>query len=215
MRDVDLCSAAAARHRIPAVVSMPPPVVRLARKIRKPLFRRRRFRRRSRPDISWNSRTTNPSGTSNPRWPELSSMQPSHGHRIRRQCSPQSEIAAMRKTAEADPKVAALLGDRWGFIDADRLAPEGKIAFGCCRNQARFDRLTYFSYSNNVAIDVRMKDMTVLEASRHEGYLPAEGPQDVQRGIELARADARLAGKVQALAGTWAPDAAGSWFFQK
>ena len=35
----------------------------------------------------------------------------------------------------------------------------------------------------------------------NEGYLPAEGPQEVQRGIELARADARLAGKVQALQG--------------
>ena len=112
-----------------------------------------------------------------------------------------SEIVALRKAAEADPRVASLLGDRWGFIDADLLSPDGKIAFGCCRNQSRLARLTYFSYGHNVAIDVRMKDTAVLEVSRNEGYLPAEGPQDVQRGIELARADARLAGKVQALQG--------------
>ena len=112
-----------------------------------------------------------------------------------------SDIATMRKTAEADPRVSSLLGTRWGFIDADRLPPEGKVSFGCCRNQARLSRLTYFSYSNNVAIDVRMKDATVVQASRNEGYLPPEGPQDVQRGIELAHADARLAGKVQALQG--------------
>ena len=112
-----------------------------------------------------------------------------------------SDIAAIRKAAEADPRVSSLLGARWGFIDADRLPPEGKVSFGCCRNQARFSRLTYFSYSNNVAIDVRMKDSTVLQASRNEGYLPPEGAQELQRGIELARADARLAGKVQNLQG--------------
>jgi hypothetical protein len=112
-----------------------------------------------------------------------------------------AEIAAMRKAAEADPKVAALLGQRWGFIDADRLQPDGKVSFGCCRDQARLSRLTYFSYSHNVAIDVRMKDMAVLQGSRMEGYLPPEGHQDLQRGIELARADKRLAGKVQALQG--------------
>ena len=112
-----------------------------------------------------------------------------------------AEIATLRKTAEADPKVTALLGARWGFIEADRLPPEGKVSFGCCRNQARFTRLTYFSYSHNVAIDVRMKDTTVFQASRNEGYLPPEGHQELQRGIELARADARLAGKVQALQG--------------
>ena len=112
-----------------------------------------------------------------------------------------SEIAAMRKAAEADPKVAALLGARWGFIDADRLPPQGKVSFGCCRDQARLSKLTYFSYSQNVAIDVRLKDTTVLQASRQDGYLPPEGPQEVQRGIELARADTRLSGKVQGLEG--------------
>ena len=40
----------------------------------------------------------------------------------------------------------------------------------------------------NVAVDVRLKDSTVLEASRAEAYLPPEGPRDIQRGIELARA---------------------------
>ena len=113
----------------------------------------------------------------------------------------ESEIAAMRKAAEADPKVATVLGPRWGFIDADRLPPEGKISFGCCRDQARLTRLTYFSYSQNVAVDVRMKDGMVFQVSRLDGYLPPEGPQEVQRGIELARADSRLSTKVQGLQG--------------
>lgn len=113
----------------------------------------------------------------------------------------ESDLAALRKTAEADPRVSHLLGARWSFIDADLVAPDGKASFGCCRTQARFTKLTYFSYSHNVAVDVRMKDGTVMQAARVEGYLPPEGPQDVQRGIDLARADARLSGKVQGLQG--------------
>lgn len=112
-----------------------------------------------------------------------------------------SEVAAMRKTAEADRRVISLLGARWAFIDADPVPPNRKISFGCCEKNARFTRLTYFSYSNNVAVEARLKDGTVLQASRIDGYLPPEGPQDVQRGIELARADSRLAGKVQDLQG--------------
>ena len=112
-----------------------------------------------------------------------------------------ADIAGLRKVAEADPRVAALLGERWGFIDADRVPPRGKVSFGCCRTTARFTRLTYFSYSHNVAVHVHMKDSTILEASRAEGYLPPEGPRDIQRGIELARADRRLADKVQGMQG--------------
>lgn len=41
----------------------------------------------------------------------------------------------------------------------------------------------------------------VLSVSRLEGYQPPEGRQDVQRGIELAKADPRLAGKVDQLQG--------------
>lgn len=111
------------------------------------------------------------------------------------------DVASMRNAAEADPRVAALLGARWGFIDADATPPKSKVSFGCCQISSRFTRLTYFSYSHNVAVDVRMKDGGVLEASRSEGYLPPEGPQDVARGIELARADQRLAGNVRDMHG--------------
>lgn len=112
-----------------------------------------------------------------------------------------TDIASLRKAAEADPRVSSLLGARWGFIDADPTPPKSKVSFGCCRASARFARLTYFSYSQNVAVDVRMKDGSVLEAVRVEGYLPPEGPQDVARGIELARGDQRLSGKVQDMRG--------------
>jgi len=111
------------------------------------------------------------------------------------------DIATLRKAAEGDARVATLLGSRWGFIDANRLPPVGKVSFGCCRNTVQLVRLVYYSYSSNVAVEVRMKEASVFSAARLEGYLPPEGPQDVQRGIELAKADPRLAGKVQPLEG--------------
>ena len=111
------------------------------------------------------------------------------------------EIATLRKAAEGDATVATLLGSRWGFIDADRLPPEGKVSFGCCRNTVHLVRLLYYSYSSNAAVEVHMKEASVFSAARLDGYLPPEGRQDVQRGIELARADPRLAGKVQSLEG--------------
>lgn len=111
-----------------------------------------------------------------------------------------SEVAGLRNAAESDRRVTALLGSRWAFIDADRIPPEGKRSFGCCRHTSQ-TRLVYYSYSQNVAVEVHMKETNVFSVSRLEGYQPAEGQQDVQRGIELAKADPRLAGKVEQLQG--------------
>lgn len=111
------------------------------------------------------------------------------------------DVAMLRKAAESDRRVAALLGSRWAFIDADRIPPEGKVTFGCCRETTGLVRLVYYSYSQNVAVEVRLKETGVLSVARLEGYQPPEGRQDVQRGIELAKADPRLAGKVEQLQG--------------
>ncbi|HSA84972.1 MAG TPA: hypothetical protein VLE46_02235 [Nitrospira sp.] len=112
-----------------------------------------------------------------------------------------SGVETLRKAAETDRRVVVLLGSRWAFIDAERIPPEGKISFGCCRRTTDLTRLVYYSYSQNAAVEVQMKENNVLSASRLEGYQPPEGRQDVQRGIELARADPRLAGKVEQLQG--------------
>lgn len=111
-----------------------------------------------------------------------------------------NEVESLRTAAESDRRVAALLGSRWAFIDADRMPPEGKLSFGCCLQTGQ-TRLLYYSYSQNVAVDVRMRETNVLSVSRLEGYQPPEGQQDVQRGIELAKTDPRLAGKVEQLQG--------------
>ncbi|MBS0183575.1 MAG: hypothetical protein JSS39_14355 [Nitrospira sp.] len=111
------------------------------------------------------------------------------------------EVMTLRNAAERDSRVTKLLGSRWAFIDADRMPPEGKISFGCCRDTTGLTRLVYYSYSQNVAVEVRMKGENLFSVSRLEVYQPPEGQQDIQRGIELAKADPRLAGKVEQLQG--------------
>ena len=112
-----------------------------------------------------------------------------------------NEVVILRSAAESDSRVTKLLGGRWAFIDADRILSEGKLSFGCCRHTTNLTRLVYYSYSQNIAVEVHMKGTNVLSVSRLEGYQPPEGRQDVQRGIELAKADPRLAGKVEQLQG--------------
>lgn len=69
------------------------------------------------------------------------------------------QVATFRSAAESDRRVTALLGSRWAFIDAERIPPEGKISFSCCRDTAMRVRLVYYSYSQNVAIEVRMVEI--------------------------------------------------------
>jgi hypothetical protein len=111
------------------------------------------------------------------------------------------QVDALRQAAEANPRVAALLGDRWAFIEADRIAAGGKASFGCCSTTVYHARLLYFSYAHNVAVEVQMKDTAVIAFSRREGYIPPEGDQDVRKAVDLARGDGRLSGKVAGLEG--------------
>ena len=111
------------------------------------------------------------------------------------------QVGALRQAAEANPRVAAMLGDRWTFVEADRLVAEGKASFGCCAATFHQARLLYFSYAHNVAVEVQMKETTVIAVSRREGYIPPEGDQDVRKAVELAKGDSRLSGKVSGLEG--------------
>jgi hypothetical protein len=194
---------------------MPPHAAPSVRTIRKPPCQRSHCPHSSRPDMSWNSRPMNPPSISSPRWPGAHSMPVSPAHPNREAVLSAADIAGLRKVAEADPRVAALLGERWGFIDADRVPPRGKVSFGCCRTTARFTRLTYFSYSHNVAAHVHMKDSTILEASRAEGVSTPRRPPGHPTGHRAGsrRPPSRRQGARDAR--TRAVDAAGSRFLQK
>ncbi len=99
----------------------------------------------------------------------------------------ENEVAVLRKAAERDSRVTKLLGSRWAFIDADRMPPEGKISFGCCRDAAGLTRLVYYSYSQNIAVEVHMKETNVLSVSRLEGYQPPEGPPGCTTGDRVGK----------------------------
>lgn len=110
-------------------------------------------------------------------------------------------VSALRTIAEADEGVKRLLGDRYAFIDAEPLAGEKKVSFGCCHMTKTRTRLGYYSHTNSMALDVFMRENHVLRTAQREGYLPPEGQDDAKKAIELARQDSRLAGKVENLDG--------------
>jgi hypothetical protein len=64
----------------------------------------------------------------------------------------------------------------------------------CCKASPAKTRLTFYSYSNNLTVDVEMKDETVANVYRREEYLPMEGAEEIQEAIALAKKDTRTAG---------------------
>ena len=55
-----------------------------------------------------------------------------------------ADVASMRNAAEADPRVAALLGARWG-LSMPTQPPKSKVSAGLLSiRSSRFTRLTYF-----------------------------------------------------------------------
>jgi hypothetical protein len=110
-------------------------------------------------------------------------------------------ISALRTIAEDDQGVKRLLGDRYAFIDAEPLATEKKVSFGCCHVTTTRTRLGYYSHTNSMALDVFMRKNHVVRTALREGYLPPESQEDATKAIELARQDSRLSGKVENLDG--------------
>jgi hypothetical protein len=114
---------------------------------------------------------------------------------------PAEQVGPLRRVAETNSRVTAMLGEHWAFIEADRLAPDGKMTFGCCMESSRPVKLLYFSYSHNVAVAVLVQESTVISVSRQEGYIPPEGDEDVHKAVELAKSDSRLSAKASGLTG--------------
>ncbi len=98
--------------------------------------------------------------------------------------------AQLQQTALADTQVRQLLGERFVFVSADELE-SGKTE----RPQTAEDlatRLTFFSHTNNVAVEVRMLGSRVESVERKEGYQPPEGAEEIDLAVQLARRDSRI-----------------------
>ena len=114
-----------------------------------------------------------------------------------------AEKAALDTATRKDPRVAAALGARAAFIDADVLSDDGKVDFGCCTTASggRPILLTYYNYVDNVAVQVTVRNDVVQSIDRRKGYVPPEGDEEIRAAIDLARRDARLSGRAQGLDG--------------
>jgi hypothetical protein len=113
-----------------------------------------------------------------------------------------AEKDALDAAARKDPRVAAALGARSAFIDADLSTTEGKVDFGCCTPASgRRAVLTYYNYVENVPVQVTVKNDVVERIDRRSGYVPPEGDGEIRAAVDLARRDARLGRRVDGLDG--------------
>ncbi|MEO8327884.1 MAG: hypothetical protein ABI618_18690 [Nitrospirota bacterium] len=122
----------------------------------------------------------------------------------------------LRATAEHDPAVKTQLGDRFVFIHTEEVpatqclvtveasdAATSRATERPAASEALAYRLTYYSYTNNVAVHVCLNDqqITSIQPDPRKGYQPEEGDEEITAAIELARADQRIAREVQNLHG--------------
>ncbi|GJL58315.1 MAG: hypothetical protein NPIRA03_11720 [Nitrospirales bacterium] len=127
-----------------------------------------------------------------------------------------SDQPALRATAEEDPEVKTQLGDRFTYINTEEVpadqclvtlqaddAADARTTERGSASDALAYRLTYYSYTHNVAVHVCMENdrMSSVQQDPREGYQPEEGEEEITKAIELARVDQRIAQEVQHLHG--------------
>jgi hypothetical protein len=108
-------------------------------------------------------------------------------------------VTQTRAAALQDQSVRALLGARSAYITTDEVDPEKGQTLN--PNGALATRVTFFSYTNNVAVIVRMNGLKVETATRVDNYQPAEGSDEIKEAIDLASRDRQLLGKLTGLTG--------------
>ena len=100
-------------------------------------------------------------------------------------------------SAQEHPKVKEMLGERFAYISTSPLNVSKKGVSDC--STALKSRMTFFSYSQNSAVEVAMVGMAVQEVSLKPGYQPSEGLSEIEEAICLARADSRIKDNVALL----------------
>jgi hypothetical protein len=100
----------------------------------------------------------------------------------------------LRRRALHDPRVQSLLGGRWDYLGCHQTEQRNYRHDGALRA-----RLSFYNYTARHAIDVDMVNDDIVEVVRRDDYMPPEGPGETKQAIAMARADARLRGKVEAL----------------
>ena len=104
---------------------------------------------------------------------------------------------SLRVTAIQDGRVRKLLGGRFAYIGADEIELDKEKPRQ--PSDPLLTQLTFFSYTNNTAIEVRMKGTLVESAAVQSEYQPPESGEEVELAVTLAREDDRLRGKLDGL----------------
>lgn len=92
-------------------------------------------------------------------------------------------------------QVRRALGARYAYLGASEIdPPKGQSTPGELQVL-----LSFYSYSANVAVDVRMRGGRVVEVIPRPGYQPAESSEEVERAVRLAQQDPRLGENVRGL----------------
>jgi hypothetical protein len=106
----------------------------------------------------------------------------------------------LRNAATQDSQVRATLGEHFAYVMAAELDPDKQKPDQA--TDARAVRLTFYSYSNNVAVEVLMRQQKVEQVSKHENYQPPEGPEEIKTAIALAQREPRLSELVKGMHAT-------------
>ena len=110
-----------------------------------------------------------------------------------------SDLAAKAVT---NSKVRQVLGSRYTLISATVTDVSATHLSGCCTGMIPKHHLLFYSYTNDVAVDVEMKGEDVITiVQRDRSYLPPEGEEELQQAIDLARKDSRIPGGLPQLDG--------------
>jgi hypothetical protein len=94
-------------------------------------------------------------------------------------------------------EVRRALGERFAYVSTDEVEPKK----GAPAHEALQTRVTFFSHTNNVAVEVAMNGLRVERTDRREGYDPPEGRDEVKAAVDLALRDRRLEGRAARLRG--------------
>jgi hypothetical protein len=108
-------------------------------------------------------------------------------------------IEEITQAASHDERVRAVVGERYAHLHTDLLA-FGKRQSREHTEQPR-TRVLFYSYTHRLAVEVTMRGTQVLDVFPLRGFQPAEGWDEVQAAIEIARRDERLRARVEGLDG--------------
>jgi hypothetical protein len=112
----------------------------------------------------------------------------------------ESREEELRNTALQDSRVRTALGERYAYIMAGEMDPDKERPDRA--TEARRVRLTFYSYSNNIPVEVLVHQRAVEQVTKRENYQPPEGPDEIKAAIALAQQEPRLAEFVQGMHAT-------------